>query len=516
MNYKFPDHLLKNKFIKNRLSGLKKLDIEEFFLSHSSPDSIKAIKDFFLSTGVKSTGYKLPQDKIKDISLPFISQLKNPEEFVVVDDFNNGEFIITSSEETRKKYSAENFYSRWSGVVLTLDLETKRFPSTRWSEKRLFLGNMDAIIIIFLLSIISFPFFRALINYDFSSLTVFGLTAIGLYSSFILMRLEYGKNGRFEKKICFASSKFDCKEVINSNVSHLWGFVSLAVLGFFLFSFLYVLELCYFVIAKDVNIIISFICLLISPVSLFLIFYQIFNIKKICPFCTLTQLSILICSIIFLLNPYNPIQFISNEFIMSSIVSVLFALCFALILTFYYSKEKLKDEILLLHSLRHNGNVIKGLLENERMFPDEGSTILKSRAGNSEVVFALSLNCRHCHYAFLEYMHILDTMPKVGLGITFIVYSDNVKEIGGFIQMVEDVYKNNDPLWLDMLDRWFDDSKYRRQNSNKYYDEAKLNKYLKWSLSNDITSSPTFMVDGRLWPRELSLTDLSDYLRSKF
>lgn len=517
MRYEFPEHLFKNKSIKRRLTGLKKNDIEDFFLSHNSPNSIKAIKDFFLSIGVKSTGYKLPQERVKEIPLPFIAQLNNPEEFVVIDDFNNSKFIITSSKETRKKYSGKSFYSRWSGVVLTLDLETKLSPSTRWLNKHLFVDKTDTIIILLLLLTIPFPLLRTLKDYDFLSLTVLGLIVIGLYSSFTLMRLEYGKQGNFEKKICYANSKFNCKEVVNSKVSHLWGSISLASLGFFFFSALYILILSHFLITKDANTIISFICLLISPFSMILILYQIFNVKKICPFCTLTQLSILICGIIYLAKPYSPLHVASYEFLISSLFSILSALCFTLTLTVYYSSEKFKKEVLLLHSLKHNWTVVKGLLEKEQeLLPDKENIIFKSRVGNPEVVFALSLNCGHCHSAFLEYKHILDTMPKIGLGLVFIVHIDNVKKVGGFIQKIEDIYRNNDSSWLDMVDKWFSDSEFRKQNSNKHYDEAKLENYVRWSFNNAITISPTLTFNGRIWPRELSTSDLSDYLRSKF
>ncbi|NOU19723.1 MAG: hypothetical protein HOO91_19370 [Bacteroidales bacterium] len=520
MKYTFPNHLLKNKLIKRRLTGLTKDEIEDFFSSHAFPDSIKAIRDFFLSVGVKSVGYKLPKEKVKEIPLPFIAQFINPIEFVLVDDITDNELKITTSKDTKKEYSLEDFLSRWSGIVLSLDLNTKLLPSTRWSEKENISSKLDKIIILFLFLLIPYPLFRVVNDFNVSSLITLTLVAICLYSSYTLLRLENGSKSKFEEKICHASSKFDCQEVINSKISHPLSFISLAGLGFFFFSFLYLLILNFPLAEKNISIpasLISFSCLLISPFSISLILYQIFKIRRICPFCTLIQTSTIICGILFIINPLNLSAFFIKGYLYIITISLLFALSLTIILIVYYSRDRLNREVLGYHSLKHSRVVVETLLaKSPKLIPYDRRIILSSRIGRPEIIFALNPKCKHCYQAFLEYKHLLETIPNIGLGIIFIVYSDTINEVGGFIEGVEILYNKNDSTWLSMIDKWYSDPRFRKQNSYKQYNETNMINHLTWSSENSILSSPSIILENQLCPQKLSIIDLSDYLRSNF
>ena len=339
---------------------------------------------------------------------------------------------------------------------------------------------------------------------------------LSLYASYSLIKLENDKSTSLDNKICNANKSFDCEKVLKDKISKPFNLVSLAELGFFILLFFYFL-ICNFLL-RDMNLVrmISYFCLLISPFSLFLILYQLFKIKRICPFCTIIHLSILLCGILYFFNSYK-LEFISYSNISIYINSLLLSLLTTYAINLYYSKMSLKEKVLVPYNiLKQNNIVVKSLLNQSRQFLNNQNLEIKLKEGYPKIILALNLKCDHCYTAFIEYKHILETMPKVGLSIIFTVYPDTVNEIGGFIEKVYALYKVKDSNWLEQIDNWYSNPKYRKIDSFLSFKKEKLDKYIEWCNVNNIIISPTIIIDNQFWPEGFSITDLSSYLRINY
>lgn len=523
MEQDYPQFIVENSFFKKYTKSLDKKDIKDFFLTHSSPDSLVAIKDFFLSVGLKCTGLKLPSEKLVFVPSPFIAQFTEPEEFVLVERVSVSEYNIVNNKNLASAYCVEDFFSRWNGIVLSFNDKVELQPSTRWDKpSKSFFNRISNFSFILILIFLSFPFIMSIYQFNILSLTMVTLISLSLYFSLILVKLEYGKQSKFEGSICESNKIFDCKKVLTSKISHPYNLFSLAELSFFGFSFISFSLLLFNIQGVDLYNIskkIGFIFLTISPFSAFLVIYQLIVVKRFCPFCSAVNLIVLLCALLFLTFFTNfLIQVVTYSDLIIYVISTVLALSFTSLTLVSLEKEKIVENNATPYSkLKRLPSIIESQLnQSPTIIKSNENLIFWSKKGVPNVILAINLNCIHCYKAFLEFKHLISVCPKIGLGITFIVYSNNEKEFGGFIDKVMLLYNNDDTSWIDQIDNWFSNSDFRKQNSFLPYNPMYMRCFIEWSKINGIIVSPTVFVNDKLWPIEFSIIDLSDYIRLKF
>lgn len=493
-------------------------NINFFLIAHPNSGSIKSIKDLFLSFGYKSIVANIKVTQIKEIPLPFIAQLINPEELVIVERIDNN--FIYSDSKGRKKVLFDLFIKRWLGIVIIFDFENKKSSSIQWRSSLINLRIIRLKYYFIPVFIILLIFFLQFFVVDICLSFILVFFILSFISSYLLLEHEYNFKNFLMSRICNSHKIFDCQRILNSNISSMFRFTSLAKLSFFTFSFLLFLVTNSLIMGLDFQLAISFVfmfLLIVSPLSIFLLCYQLFIIRKLCPLCVFIQLSIIVCSIYYILS--SNIQLIT--FSIYNLPIILYSLLLGFVLTklttLYYSKAELKRDSLLYYKTTKKIEIIELLINQSTLLKHEnyGITFI-SRNGTSNVNFVLSLTCHYCKEAFFEYKHILETIPKVGLRISLIASDIEFNEIGGFICRILSLYKTGNSSWYELLEKWYIDPQFRKKNSFLISDSELLKESLRWTKINELRSTPSYIIDNRFWHDDLSIIDLSDYLRVKY
>ena len=511
--FDYPDY-------KKYYRGVDKDQLDILLNTHPHPYSLKSINDLFFSLGLSGKAYKIPKSKIHELAPPFIAQFEAPEEFVIVRKMTESDIFYQDSRGSNKS-SKVDFISKWSGIIYNVDLTKRLKRSTLWKQKSKVFLKIDNKYSIFYVSFLLLVLFYILTKPINSYIWFIFLLLIPIIAVYNLLKIEYGDTNDTNDKICNFGHGFSCHEMLKSKLARPFGLFSLAELGFVLFVFLYFLIInlsLKSVETKNIFEIVFFIGLLLTPFSLFFIGYQVFKIGKICPFCMIVQISILLFGVLYFFFPLTlPGKFIQNNinsFIYSLLMAILFIIGLSKIMLY---KTNMKTSEFERYKFKRSEGIITNMIKNSTWkLNGNKNLLLKIRDGEPFITFALSLRCSHCSRAFEEFKHIADTVSNIGLGIIIIFNKEEELKLGGFLAELVSDSKNSNDVWVTKLGNWYQDPSYRRLKDSLPANNKITQQYINWTDGNNISYAPMFFFQDLLVPQEISVTDLSDYLRINY
>lgn len=282
-------YIFEYKEFKENIGKTPVKNADAFFETHPNKYSLKALKDFFTLNGIESKAYNLPFEYLDKIHAPFIVQLKNPSEFVVICSKEKN-FVTIHNKKGCNELPLNELNARYNGNILK-SFSKKEVVSSGYLEslnsnknKKLNAFNILALTILLLQFIVVSTGSNA-----FYSFFVPLLLTLPLFASNELLSIQYGQSNSVSEKLCNFSEKTDCQITLNSNLSRKFK-GKLAHIGFSYVLYLSVLSLFLTYSGVDFTSIINhitFFCMITTPFSLYLILYQLFKLRKICPLCFL-------------------------------------------------------------------------------------------------------------------------------------------------------------------------------------------------------------------------------------
>lgn len=505
-------YIIGYKEFKENIGKTPVKNADTFFETHPNKFSLKALKDFFTLNGIESKAYNLPFEYLDKIHEPFIVQLKNPSEFIVVNS-REDQFITIYNKKGKSEISYNELSSRYNGSILKTTNEEKKASSGYLksinSNKNINAFNF-LIITILLLQLGAIFTGLAHIYLFFVPL----LLTFPLFASSELLNIQNGQFHSVTKSLCNFSEKTDCQITMNSKLSKIFkGKLALIGFSFVLFLFLLTVSLSY-VNIEFLAVLrhITFFCIIATPFSLFLIFYQLFKLKKICPLCFFVNSFIVATGSLFFMIDFS-LNFEFLQIFVAGFVAVLISFLYHLIVYIQSEKNYLKRE-LLIHKRKpaaYFANI--GHLNN--LFEVDNDQLLISRIRKNNITFLLDLSCEKCISSIKEYEYILENIPEIGLSIAIVLKEKHMDKFNAIIEKIYNTHKRNDD-WFGLLKNWYSSADFRKKSIGKTNQQTYTSQAFFLNKKSEINYTPVILYNNKVVPQEYSYYDISDILTIQF
>jgi uncharacterized membrane protein/thiol-disulfide isomerase/thioredoxin len=509
-------------YLKKYLRENKYYNFEEEILisleSHPDYPSLIAIVDTFNYLGIENIATRIEKNDLDELPKTFISVYLTETGSEIVYTKNLKDKVeIQFSNNFKKTITKTEYLEGWNSIVVIIEenqmVQKKSVSSTKYSIVGLFF--IISLILLFLENkenLIAATFYYLLL-----------LT--GLIISYFLVREEMGLHNDSISKICNATEKTSCKEVLSSNGAKVFKNVSLSDISILYFSSLTL----FFVLNSFAqnSAVYSIIGLFGIPVILYSIYYQGFVAKKWCVLClgidTVLLLQLIIISFNFSLvfNAATGISFLSGLFIIA---------------LFYFLGSQFKNRVLKInknagielehHKLKRNHLVFNTLLKNNKKIDEVHLSSLKTIIiGKIEspitLFLVLSASCGHCHAVYEKATKLMNKNPnQIKIQLIFNINIENTENPGNLIykqasnyywsgEVHKTVASLND--WhierMD-LEKW----KSKWESNHLEYSSKMIPNQYNWCLENDIHYTPAIILNGHIMPKEYQINDLNYFI----
>jgi uncharacterized membrane protein len=509
-------------YLKKYLRENKYYDFEEEIIiqleSHPDYPSLIAVVDTFNYLGIENIATRIEKSDLDKLPKTFISvYLTETGSEIVYTKNLNDTVEIQFSNNFKKTITKAEYLEGWNSIVVIIEenqmAPKKNIPSNKYSIVGLFF--IVSLILLFLE------------NKDNLVLAIFYhlLLLTGLIISVFLVREEMGLHNDSISKICNATEKTSCKEVLSSNGAKVFKNVSLSDISILYFSSLTLFfVLNSFALNSSIYSIIGIVSL---PVILYSIYYQGFIVKKWCLLCLgidavlLLQLIVISFNFSLKLNSTAIISFFSGTFI---------------VLLFFYLGYEFKNRVLKTskhedielqyHKLKRNYFVFNTLLKNNQKIDEEHldtlKTIIIGKIESPITLFlVLSASCGHCHTAYEKAMKLVRKNPnEIKIKLLFNINIENTENPNNLIYKQASSYYWSGEIhktiaslndWhiekLD-LEKW----KSKWENNHLEYSAKMIPNQYNWCLENAIHYTPAIILNGHILPKEYQINELNYFI----
>jgi uncharacterized membrane protein len=507
-------------YLKKSEIFFNKTTLKQLITSHPDGDSFYAMVDTLNEINIKNIALKSDIKGLQSNGFPAIAFIITKEErkFIVVEDISENQVYYYDAHIGDTNESIEEFVRKWTGIALYAEqdeIQAELEQKKNISEKRLLhwrtiltVFSGLTCIVMWSVSIVWSPILCSLLS----------LCLCGLVISILLTMEEFDESNQFLHKVCHLNRVTNCNAVLRSGVSKLFGWLSMADIG-----------LCYFVgcifslfvagVGQQLNVVVCWLLVLALcsfPYTVFSLSYQIFKIKKVCPFC-LGVVGVLWTQIVLCVFYWKSLTFIP---ISPTTVLSLFVGFAMPVIIWAYVKPLWKENIRMRNyeynylRLKRIPAVIHALLSTEPCYtmdysPDE--IHLGTIDSPIHVTIVISLDCKPCGDSWTMLSRWLITYPGLFcLTVRFSGYNDGDRKNDELIDGLTEIYsKSGSYAFCNALADWNENRDIQMWKA-KYYANKPITPQLvslqtaNWQQSNFITSAPTAFVDSRIFRYELS------------
>lgn len=509
-------------YLKKYLRENKYYNFEEEILisleSHPDYPSLIAVVDTFNYLGIENIATRIEKSDLDKLPKTFISVYLTETGSEIVYTKNLSDTVeIQFSNNFKKTITRAEYLEGWNSIVVIIEenqmSQKKSVTSTKYSIAGIFF--IVSLILLFLENredLITATF------YYFLLLT-------GLIISCFLVREEMGLHSDSISKICNATEKTSCKDVMLSNGAKVFKNLSLSDI-----SMLYFSSLTLFFILNPFTLnssIYSIIGIFSIPVILYSIYYQGFIVKKWCVLCLgidavlLLQLMVISFNFSLEFNTVTGISFLTGLFIVA---------------LFYYLGSQFKNKILKInknegieleyHKLKRNNIVFSTLLKNNQEIDEVHlislKTIIIGKIESPVTLFlVLSASCGHCHTAYEKASKLVKRNPnQIKIQLIFNINIENTENPSNLIYKQASNYYWSGEVHkaVDSLNDWhierMDLEKWKcKWENNRLEDSCKMipNQY-NWCLENNLHYTPAIILNGHIMPKEYQINDLNYFI----
>ena len=515
---------------------VNKETVNETLQNHPDWPSLLCISDSLNKWNIPNGAGSIDTNNIDQLPTPFIAYTHNKETPLS---------IITGVTETtvnvfKKEYnkiiveSKEDFLKNWRGVYLIAEPNGNSGEINYGIIKRnLFIKSLIPSAAIISIVIFFVLLLKRLINtnliYTVDNVTSiyvqFSILIIGIIVTSLLLWYETDRNNPVLQKVCSGITKGDCNAILTSKEAKLFSWLSWSEIGFFYFTGSLLTLLFADNVINNSMVLLLGINVLALPYTIFSVYYQLRIAKQWCILCLVVQ-GLLIFGVINLaigdFFSYPP------NFSFPFIVKV--SLSYVLPAFVWYS---LKPYILRLQTakntkreylrIKFNSEIYEILLKKQKKITasTEGVGIdVGNQLAQNTLIKVCNPYCGPCAKAHPEIDLLLHN--NVNLKVKIIFTSTNLDDfmatpVKHLLTIAE---KQNEPLTKQALDDWYlPENKDYEQFVKKHPLDAQLdiqnNKMIKmkaWCDKIDITSTPTFFVNGYQLPDAYNIQDLQYFL----
>lgn len=515
-----------NKLLKNLGVRISLEYISERLKSNPSYPSIRSISDFLDEVSIDHRIVRLTQQVLVSTGGPFIAHSEESGGFLYyVSSISNDEIIYYHNQQGSVHLPVEEFFRKWSGVALFAtgqgkpnDLIVKNYREHRVNDNLIRRGlAFLALLLIIRMTIETNSLFDDG-EWKVPSWYYFYFTKLlGFAFSLLLVMHEMKIPSSIINRLCHVSKNADCNSVTKSALASLYGGITLADIGLTYFGG----SLLAMILIPTVSLIpiLILFSVVILPLPLILILYQIIKIKKWCPLCMGVQAIVLAEAIVtFFIKEDTPFNY-EALLVLPASMSMVFLLLINYRNHFQYKDKYLKERIGVL-KLRRDPVIIDALLKRSSKItiPVNGYNLIFGDSGGAVRLTAfLSLHCGACARFYKQISSIMSS--RKDLSVHLILSTPPNGEEAALSRRVSKAYiseKHTDAIHY--LDDWFD------QRVSYETDPGPEDAEIYATVTNafadynnrlfeiyDIKQVPTLFINGHKMPEGLSLDELGYY-----
>jgi uncharacterized membrane protein len=511
-------------YLKKYLNKNQYYSLEDEILvqveAHPNYPSLFAIIDTFDFLKIGNIAATVEKEEFRDLPNMFLSVVNSDTgEEIVYTKKNSSSIVIEFSNGFKKEISIEEYLKIWNGIVVCIESnpinENQLFSSHK--KDYVIIGSVFALstILLFLINT------ENLITVTFYYL----LLIIGLIISCFLVGEEMGLHNYSISKICNATEKTSCKDVMSSDGGRVLKNLSLSAISLLYFSSLTL----FFVLSSFAlnSPIYSIIGILSLPIVVYSIYYQWFIVKKWCLLCLGIDAVLLLQLILISFN-------FSLEW-NSTLISSLFS-GILIVTLFYYFGSELKNRVLKIskdkntelkyQKIKRNYLVFNALLKNNQKINEDDlnslKTIIIGKIESPITLFlVLSASCGYCHTAYEKAMTLVKENPNaIKIKLIFNINIENAENLSNLIYKQASSYywSGEADKAIASLNDWhiekLDLEKWKSKwENNQLYSSSKIipNQY-NWCLENSILFTPAIIINEHIMPKEYDINELNYFI----
>ncbi|WP_180327405.1 vitamin K epoxide reductase family protein [Labilibaculum manganireducens] len=496
--------------------------IEDSLENHPEWPSLLSISDSLNMWKVKNAAVHISREEIGSISPPFLTYVNDKGHPVIVASVNDKkvEFYANGKNRT-ESIEKNNFLSVWTGVCLLVETTVS---SGEEGYKQIKLRNLVQVLlpIIFLVVLFTASFYsinQKMANLDLLLSNVvylqYFVLVIGVVISSELMKYEFRTHNYFWDKVCSAFGNGNCKSVITSKASKLFGILNWSEIGWTYFLGGIVTLVFVGNSIKNALIAVLFINVLALPYVIFSICYQAFIVKKWCVLCLLIQSLLVIGGINALINYQSFFLFnFSSLFFVKILGAYLSSLLLWLSLKpFVIHLNEANSIKLELRRFKYNPDIFQSLLIKQKQIEEPGEDVgilLGNKNATNTLIKVCNPYCQPCSQSHPKIEKLLS--KNIDLKIRIIYTTPNRKENPAFLPtfhiMVLMSQCKTDRGKFKILKDWYQisDLSYDRFAQKYPLKEELLNVDVgvdimdEWCINTQIQYTPTYFFNGYQLP----------------
>ncbi|WP_348824244.1 vitamin K epoxide reductase family protein [Flavobacterium aestuarii] len=512
------------KYIKKYLRENQYYNLEDGFHmqleSHPNFPSLYAIIDTLSFFEVENLAAKIEKEELENLPHSFLSVVDSDSgKEIVFTEKNKTNITIEFSNGFKKKISKEEYLKIWTGIIVAIE-------ANPINKNQLFSSNKKYNVIIGGIFVLSTILLFLINNKDLiTGIFYYLLLLTGLIISYFLVREEMGLYNDSISKICNATEKTSCKDVMSSNGAKIFKNVSLSDISILYFSSL---TLFFVLTPFDSNCFIySIIGIFSVPIILYSIYYQGFIVKKWCLLCLGIDAVLLLQLIVISFN-------FSLELDSTAIISFISGIL--IVTLFYYLGYELKKRILKIskdeiteleyQKLKRSYFVFMALLKNNPKIDEDSlkklSTIIIGEGDSPITLFlVLSASCGHCHTAYEDAIKLLKkNSNEIKIKLLFNINIENTENPTNLVYKQASSYYGSGEInkAIDSLSDWHIEKlniekwKSKWENEDLKYSSIIIPNQYKWCLENNIHYTPAIILNGHIMPKEYQINELNYFI----
>jgi uncharacterized membrane protein/thiol-disulfide isomerase/thioredoxin len=438
--------------------------------------------------------------------------------------------------------SPQIFCSSWSGIILLIEPTGSAIePDYKNNRKKEIRLNFQiGVLIIMICTILVFMYVTNFLYNNINFTLEIIINFIGIFTTILLLYRQLNVSNNFANKICSILKQGDCKNILESKASKIFG-ISWSEIGFSyfisnIFILLFMPQLFPFLVVINI-------CIL--PYTLWSVWYQKKVTKQWCPLC-LIVLALLWC--IFIVNSiFNPIRLpviTMNHIIL--LACIYFIPLFSInLFVNILNKGNVEDITHELNSIKSNDKVFMTLLKQQPYYEiDKSASKIIFGNPHAPILVTILTNphchpCANMHKRIENYIKMGNNNLCVQYIFTSFKYNNRLEYSSKFLiaaylnldmELTRKIYEEwfdgkesffysnidmNIDSFLKLYSAWFIDiqNKYNvteiiqpdieDQNSKEEFSEQQ-----KWVNKVNIQGTPTIFINGYLLPENYKIEDL--------
>lgn len=525
--------------IAKQFADLLKVPVTQTALSKSLEDhpdypSLLSMSDVLLGYGISNVAIRTSADKLDDIPVPFLAQIKDSEtgrdSLAIVSAIDKYTITWYGPEKRRwERVSISMFEQRWpSGIVLLADAEDatgeKDYALHRKEERRLNLAQNAAFLALPVTVLVTAAIalfsngMAALLPVVFLLLTLTGTVLSGL-----LLWYDLDQYNPVLQKICSSGKKVNCGAILNTKAAKIAG-VSWSSIGFTYFTGALLLLLFSGITSQQPLFIVSMLNALSIPYIFFSVYYQWKVARQWCVLCLGVQAVLLLQLLTTLAGGwFQPVFDIS---ITGALIVAYLApfMIVSMLMPAYRAAKESKRNRNELQRLKHNVQIFDALIAKQRSITEDTTgmgIVLGNPDAKHRLVKVCNPYCGPCAEAHKPIEELLENNPDVQLQIIFAATNTTGdKRALPVKHLMAIAEKNDEALTKQALDDWYLSAnkdydafaaKYPMNGELKKQDE-KIDTMWQWCDKVNISFTPTIFVNGHQLPEIYSVEDLKYFL----